>query len=1332
MNRILKAYLKRLTNLSTRNKSLLLSGLPSEQFLDLHETDFLLEKPSVDLIKQLVLGKTRIALCDVADSRFEKVNEVSKKLRKISRTEKFIEEERGSRDLYVGYPFVKGKLSDGTPIHAPFLFFPVTLKMDREQWCLFEVPESDVILNSSFALAYAHFNESPVSDEILEKSFEDFPKDFLEFRTQLYEWLKSTPLKINFNQELFEDKLVTFNAQKSSELAANERNGELKLFPEAVLGIFPQAGSYLVPDYNLLLDHAQDSSFSIPLLAEEERETDWDGQTDTVDSPFTNKTVREEEILTPFPVDQSQEEIILAVKSGKSVVVQGPPGSGKSQLICNLMADFASRGKRVLLVCQKRVALDVVYQRLQTIGMTDFVGLIHDFKNDRPALYRQLASQIGKVEEYKQQNYSLDAVFLERQFTQQSRAIDRTVHDLNAFREALFDETECGVSIKELYLKSDQKGPNAEIREHYRSFRMDSLDHFRRRLKTYSAYVLYFPADHVWAKRRSFAKFGLSELRSMEKMLLEWREVFARQVKKFELLTRQPFSLDYLERKSEITERLTNIAALISDETTFDLFKKYIASSAGGHERLAFIRQTTEALEGYLAEDGIEFSLPNDKQQAFLQSLRKSIDANSATVSGIWWNLFGKEKKEVEQVARENGLSTSLDDLSKLEIKVKNRIELESWLTNKKLNFDPTYIDRDDDNVGAQYISFFQKSEAAADAAVRATFDPWFLTLKNIANECVTQHSFIQTVNDLNVWIGVWSKLEAAMLPFLLPQQIKNLLEEPEFYSQQLLTSLTRDFDSMVDMDSLFENMTIPERAVTKIVVDQSKKLGLSSADDLVNLFENSIRLAWIEHIESKFPDLRAVTSLKMKQWETNLQESITEKQKLSTDITGIKLREATYEDIEKNRLGNRVTYRELGHQVTKKRKIWPIRKLLENYTDEVFSLVPCWMASPEAVSAIFPMQAALFDLVIFDEASQCYAEYGLPAAFRGAQIVVTGDSKQLSPSDLYKIRYEEKVEEEEYTAAIEIESLLDLAAQSLDQYQLTGHYRSLSLDLIDFSNRNFYKDTLRLLPDFSRINDDQPGIQYIKTDGVWKNNINLVEIEQVIELIKELGETGKSIGVVTFNFYQQNAIQDALERENVSFKDLFVKNIENVQGDERDIIIFSMGYAPDEKGKISMQFGSLNMQGGENRLNVAVTRARERIYFVTSLWPAQLHTDQTANEGPKILKAYLEYALNVSEGRFRPEPFRTGKFRSDWLLKDQLLKQNDDFGKELPFGDITIKKEGVYKGLILTDDDLYHYSKSSKEPHAYLPLLLQQKNWPYSRIYSREYWTNTVHYEPL
>jgi hypothetical protein len=1323
MNRILKAYLKRLTNLSTRNKSLLLTSLPAEQFLDLNETDFLLGKSSFELIQNLIQRKTRIALCDVQDPRFEKVNEVSKRLRKIARTEHFIEEERGSKDLYVGYPFVRGKLSDGTPIHAPLLFFPVTLRIDREQWCLMERDDIGITLNRSFALAYAYFNEAAVSDETLEKSFEDFSKDILEFRTQLYEWLKETPLRINFNQQLFEDKLISFDIQKSTDLQLLEKNGELKLYPEAVLGIFPQAGSYLVPDYNKLLEISEQDTFEMLLLNDEIEEN---FKLEAADITILNDyqtTIKEEQILTPFAIDESQEGIIRAVKAGKSVVVQGPPGSGKSQLICNLMADFAARGKRVLLVCQKRAALDVVYQRLKSAGIDPFVALLHDFKNDRAELYRQFATQIEHVESYKQQNYSLDAVFLERQFTQESRLIDRTVGELDVFRAALFDETESGVSVKELYLTNDRNRKTVDARDIYRFFRLDQWDDFKRRLRSFARYSLQFDKKHDWYLRKSFAKYGIGDLRTMEKMLSDWPDVYLYQTRKFESIAGRPFSVDYTQNRSEILERLTDISELIQKEMVYNLFRKYLLSDKSSSERLAFIRQTSDALEGF---DGIESTLSRAELPAFRADLKKAMDAKQSSISGMWWSLFGTEKAAVTEISHKNGLTTSSEDLEKLELRLRNRIELENWLQNPLLDFDDRYPEFNG-SFDQQYIHFFQEAEKAADAVSRSEIKPWKGVIIYLISNSGNLHDFQISIDKLTGWINAWSRFQEMMSPFLLPKQIENLILQPETYSGQLRNSLSKDFDSLSDMDRIAFEMNPHEQTICKRVISEGEKLNYTDADQFVNLFENSISHEWIEHIENKYPELRAVTSLKMQQWEEQLQESIGKKEELSREITGIKLREATYQDIEKNRLGNRVTYRELNHQVTKKRKIWPIRKLLESYAEDVFSLIPCWMASPESVSAIFPMEADLFDLVIFDEASQCYAEYGLPAAFRGKQVVVTGDAKQLSPSDLYKVRYEEKAEEEEIPVALEVTSLLDLAAQSLDQYQLTGHYRSLSLDLIGFSNQHFYKNSLRLLPDFNLINKQEPGVRYIKTEGVWKSNVNLIEAEKVVELVRELGLTGKTIGVVTFNFYQQQLIQELLEKEKITAKDLFIKNIENVQGDERDVIIFSMGYAPGESGRLTMNFGSLNMSGGENRLNVAVTRAREKIYFVTSVWPSQLQTEQTANDGPRLLKAYLEYALEVSEGRYQPRPLAIDRFRSNWLLKDRLAKLRPDLYKELPFSDLTIKEEGVYKGLILTDDDLYHQSKSSKEPHAYLPLLLRLKNWPVRRVYSREYWAGSI-----
>jgi hypothetical protein len=153
------------------------------------------------------------------------------------------------------------------------------------------------------------------------------------------------------------------------------------------------------------------------------------------------------------------------------------------------------------------------------------------------------------------------------------------------------------------------------------------------------------------------------------------------------------------------------------------------------------------------------------------------------------------------------------------------------------------------------------------------------------------------------------------------------------------------------------------------------------------------------------------------------------------------------------------------------------------------------------------------------------------------------------------------------------------------------------------------------------------------------------------------------------------------------------------------------------------MQFGSLNMQGGENRLNVAITRAREQIFVISSIMPVQLKTEDALHKGPKLLKQYLEYAWQVSEGAYTPAPKPSEGFRASLFLKDQLPAWSNKLMKELPFADLTVKEQHTYHSLVLTDDDLYYQSLSTKDAHAYTPFLLKKKNWPFVRIYSREYW---------
>jgi superfamily I DNA and/or RNA helicase len=469
-----------------------------------------------------------------------------------------------------------------------------------------------------------------------------------------------------------------------------------------------------------------------------------------------------------------------------------------------------------------------------------------------------------------------------------------------------------------------------------------------------------------------------------------------------------------------------------------------------------------------------------------------------------------------------------------------------------------------------------------------------------------------------------------------------------------------------------------------------------------------------------------------MEEQRRELGQLVHEKQQLSQTILLLKARERVYEGVEYNRLNNRVTYRDLYHQLTKKKKIWSLRKVVTDFEEEFLNIMPCWMASPESVSAIFPMRE-MFDLVIFDEASQCFSERGIPAMYRGKQILVAGDDMQLKPNELYQVRWEEDSEHPD----LEVDSLLDLSERYLPTVYLQGHYRSRSLDLIDFSNKHFYEGRLQLLPDRNILNEQRSGIEYLNVQGVWENNTNLTEAKKVVEKVSELlaEDPEKEIGIVTFNAPQQVLIMDLLE-EHCALHDItlpstmFVKNIENVQGDEKDIIIFSIGYARDSKQKLSMQFGSLNTAGGENRLNVAVTRARERIILICSIEPEDLKTEDLRNEGPKLLKKYLEFARDVHQQKFKPVLNLKTKQQTSWYLNSKLKKWGEnkftDLNFEidsLPMADLYVKNNGHYLGMIRTDDAHYLSSVSVKDSFAYSPTLFEKKNWDYCFVFSRNLW---------
>ena len=1323
---ILQTYIRRLTNLAGNNRMLYLPRITSEQFMDLHELSQLNKEKSFEIIEALIRGTKKI-LCPLVDSRMEASNEASKKLKKLLRLDRFLFDERGTKDLHIGWPFVRGKFSDGTFVRCPLLFFPVELVIENQQWVIRLREDANISFNKSFLLAYSLYNKVKADEALLEEDFDDFDNDSNVFRTSIYHLLQSSSLDIHFNPDTYRDELTFFTNYKKEEFDQQHGNGQLKLFPEAVLGIFPQAGSFLVPDYLELIDQNKIPSFEEFFSKRSNAEQPL--SIHVKNSNFISQ-VKEEKIFTGLSLDAWQENALKAAKLGHSLVVQGPPGTGKSHLICNLISDCIASGKSVLVVCQKRAALDVVYQRLKEQGLNDFLALVHDFKNDRKEIYQKAAAQIQRVDEYKTRNNSLDTIQLERKFFHASRRIDQITEELEEFKAALFDEQECGISVKELYLRSHLEDETITLKQEYQNFKIDTLDDFFRKLRSYIHYALRFEAaDYPLRNRKSFADFTLADLKSL-KFILDEIPTLLKKLSR-ELLSISSAAPDWqqgealLEKEPDIKE----IFLLLSEKPAYTYFQRMTDESDEETSSL-WLSNTRRVVNDCFAEEGPEVSTPSNQLGAFQKALSRSMKARKNLIGLVRWELFSEDKYLIKRVLVNNGLKSNVAGFKLLERKLDNRLNLEHNFS--KIKSKAWLLDFPEDCHQKTIDPWFECQLNALKAklifgSVRGIKS--FINPKNISEK-----EFREKLKHLFHQLSVFIPQKEKWTKHLSSSQIDQLTSDPE-QAESLKALVTKDYDALCEYDKLKASLNAEEHSIINKLRERMDTLNFDVAQ---SIFVNSLFLAWIDHIETKHPVLRIVSSGKLSLLENELREQISEKQNLSAEIILLRARENVIDELEFNRLNNRVTYRDLLHQVTKKKKIWPIRKVVLEFEDELFRILPCWLASPESVSAIFPMKE-MFDLVIFDEASQCFAERGIPAMYRGKQLLVAGDSKQLRPSDLYQVRWQEEDTEE---PDLEIDSLLELTERYLQQVQLNGHYRSKSPALIDFSNHHFYGGHLSLLPDAIVLNHPEPAIEYLKTNGVWENNTNDTEAEKVVELVLKihLQHPEKEIGVITFNAPQQSLVLDRLEEKFLQQSQpipetLFVKNIENVQGDEKDIIIFSIGYAPDVKGKINMQFGSLNAAGGENRLNVAVTRSREKIYIVTSIWPEELHVEETKNQGPKLLKQYLQYAREVSEQKIKPFTLKSSGHNPGWYLKTK-IKEHGNFEKaelqagSLPFADLVVKKahllngqESQFYGLISTDDDLYYQSISVKDPHALIPQLLEKKNWKHTMLYSRSYW---------
>ena len=428
-----------------------------------------------------------------------------------------------------------------------------------------------------------------------------------------------------------------------------------------------------------------------------------------------------------------------------------------------------------------------------------------------------------------------------------------------------------------------------------------------------------------------------------------------------------------------------------------------------------------------------------------------------------------------------------------------------------------------------------------------------------------------------------------------------------------------------------------------------------------------------------------------------------------------------------------------------RKRSRMTVRKLLLEAPHVTTALRPCWMASPLSVSHLLPVSRDLFDIVLFDEASQVLPQDAVPALLRAGHAVVAGDRHQLPPTTFFLSDEALDDDNEDGGATGGFESILDLMSGLFDPWSLDWHYRSKDESLIAFSNRHIYSNRLVTFPGPGRHQAlEHHLVQQPLTDG-QEDSVS-EEVRKAVELIVQhaVEHSDESLGVITLGIKHQRRIEAALEdlrRERADLEGFFtegkrerffVKNLERVQGDERDAIILSVGYGKDRSGKLPYRFGPLLTEGGERRMNVAVTRARKRMTVVSSFGPVDMDPKKSSAKGVEFLRLYLQYAmsggsdLGTEQGPEVPlNDFEQGVHDALVARGVKLLKQ---WGASRYRIDLVAQhplKPGRHVLAIECDGATYHSAQSARDRDRLRQQHLELLGWRFHRIWSTDWFQN-------
>ncbi|MEE9116402.1 MAG: DUF3320 domain-containing protein [Thermoplasmata archaeon] len=1042
--------------------------------------------------------------------------------------------------------------------------------------------------------------------------------------------------------------------------------------------------------------------------------------------------------------DSSQIAVIEDSKMGRNLVVEGPPGTGKSQTITNIIAELLAGGKSVLFVSEKMAALDVVKRRLDRVGLGDFCLELHSRKSNKKEVLRELERSTSTP--------SPRSVSLEEKFDQ----LETLKSELNGYARALrepigplgrspFDLFHMKETARRHFVKAGRVMPRVNFTDPEKCDQKEWIAATSRLTNLLEALPLVKPlASHPWRGCKPGTVLP-SDVEEIGRLIDGCRE-----------------PIDFLQAS---IDRLVEISAVNRPTTLEGLpnvitAAKVIAISKPVDRNILLNpewnkpSQQAEALIQKVEELQTELSIVLSKFEPnaldhdiismvaeykvlctkFFRILNSKYRSLKKEIFGLYIGQPPRENTQIisdlEQLIRTQKLREEVGQAEKVGRELfgshwqgrKSQPQLLRALAEWIVSFRQQLLDRVLSEYSVDIVSggiSQEHVEKAAEDVARAG-DRFLAQGNQLINRIGADCEAIFHTNEKNIPFSDFSsriELWKAGLPRLQRwAQFTSLLNA-------CATTHAKPVVAIIESDALEPEDVLPclegNFADDLLRIVFAQRLALANFDG--DLHANKIKR--FMHLDSELINRnRGRLAYTLYQNRPRISAGAS-----SGSEAGILLGE-----------------------FTRRRRHMPIRKLMSLAGGLIQKIRPCFMMSPLSIAQFLDARTVRFDVIVFDEASQVRPEDALGALLRGNQVVVMGDTRQLPPTSFFDHIVEAREDQDPELAApvADIESILHQCKRSFPAKTLRWHYRSRHESLIAVSNQEFYDNRLLIYP--SAIDKAKHlGLQFVHLpDAIYdrgRSSVNRLEARAVAEAALDHYRKfpDKSLGVGAFNIKQQQAVLEEVERQlqlNPHMEDIFksnreehffVKNLETIQGDERDVIFLSIGFGFDASRRLSLNFGPLNHEGGERRLNVLISRARERCVVFSNFRASDISLDGTAAFGVRALKVFLDYAENRTlrgteeTGEDTGSPFEDSVY--DFLRSNghEVRKQVGCAGFRVDLGIVNPDSPGRYLLGIECDGAKYHSSPVARDRDRLRQQILEGLGWRLHRIWSTDWYRN-------